>query len=110
MLRGVGGGMKPAPCTYPLRWQRDRSLVTFAPPEHGDLRSSRGPGMNHLGCFERGALDAPSQSPAILWAAGALRFRGLPSYSAERTAYPRLIGPQVRKSASPQVRKSAGPG
>ena len=31
--------------------------------------------MNHLGCFKRGALDAHSQSPAILVVAGARRFR-----------------------------------
>ena len=83
--------------------------MTFAPPEHGEMRSARRPGMNHLGSFEPGALDIHSQSPAILGVAGARRFRALPSLSAERIPSLRPIGPQVRKSASPQVRKSASP-
>ena len=60
--------------------------------------------MNHLGPFEPGTRDAQSQSPAILVVAGARRFRASPSLFAERTAYRRTIGLQVRKSASPQVR------
>ncbi len=65
--------------------------------------------MNHLGSFELGTPDAPSQSPAILWVAGALRFRALPNCSEERSSYCRAIRPQVRKSASPEVRQSASP-
>ena len=65
--------------------------------------------MNHLGSFEPGTPDAPSQSPAILWVAGARRFRASPSLSAERISHRRSIFPKVRKSASPQVRKSASP-
>ena len=67
--------------------------------------------MNHLGSFEPGTPDAPSQSPAILWVAGARRFRALPSLSAERSTFfrPIAFAPLVRKSASPQVRKSASP-
>ena len=76
--------------------------MTLAPPEHGDLRSSRGPGMNHLGCFEPGTHDTPSQSPAILVVAGARRFRAMPSLSAELNSLPSNLW-----SASPQVRKSA---
>ncbi len=65
--------------------------------------------MNHLGSFEPGTPDAPSQSPAILVVAGARRFRALPSLSAERTSCRRTIGPPVRQSASLQVCKSARP-
>ena len=68
------------------------------------MRSARGPGMNHLGSFEPGALDTPSQSPAILVVAGARRFRASPLCSAERITLPLLHwseSPQVRKSASP---------
>ncbi len=64
--------------------------------------------MNHLRAFEPGTPDAQSQSPAILWVAGARRFRALPSSSAERTTL-RPIGPPVRKSESPKVRKSESP-
>ncbi len=49
------------------------------------MRLARGPGMNHWGGVEPGALDTPSQSPAILWVAGARRFRALPTLSAELT-------------------------
>ncbi len=104
--------MKPAPCTYPLRWQCDRSLMTFAPPEHGAMRSARMPGMNHLESFELGALDTPSQSPAILVVAGALRFACLAFILCRTHSIPSLHwseSPKVRKSASPQVRKSASP-
>ncbi len=99
--------------TYPLRWHCDRSFVTLAPPEHGDLRSSRRPGMNHLGCFEPGTRDTftvtchlvggrcpPLPCPALI-----LRRTPLPIGPQVR----RSAGPQVRKSASPQVRKSASP-
>ncbi len=65
--------------------------------------------MNHLGCFEPGTRDTPSQSPAILVVAGARRFRALPHYSEERTTYCRTIRPKVRKSESPKVRKSESP-
>ena len=65
--------------------------------------------MNHLGCFEAGTRDTPSQSPAILWVAGARRFRALPSLSEERPSYRRAIRPKVRKSESPKVRKSESP-
>ncbi len=98
--------MKPAPCTYPLRWQCDRSLAALAPPEPVDLRSSRGPGMNHFGSFEPGTRDTPSQSPAILVVAGARRFRALPTLSAELNSLPSnhwSASPPGRKSASPKV-------
>ncbi len=71
--------------------------------------SARGPGMNHLGSFEPGALDTPSQSPAILVVAGARRFRAPPPLSAERPRIPSnhwSASPQVRKSVSLQVCKS----
>ncbi len=80
--------------------------MTFAPPEHGELRSARGPGMNHWGVAEPGALDIHSQSPAILWVAGARRFLALASSSAERS---RTRRPIDRKSESPKVRKSESP-
>ena len=62
--------------------------------------------MNHLGCFEPGTPDAPSQSPAILVVAGARRFRALPSLSAELNSLPSnhwSESPEVRKSGSPEV-------
>jgi hypothetical protein len=65
--------------------------------------------MNYLGSFEAGTRDAHSQSPAILVVAGARRFRAFPTLSAERTYYPRPIGPSVRQSGSPAVRQSGSP-
>ena len=68
--------------------------------------------MNHLGSFEPGTRDTPSQSPAILWVAGARRFRAQPPLSAELNSLPSnhwSESPQVRQSASPQVRKSDSP-
>ena len=50
------------------------------------MRFARMPGMNHLGSVEPGALDTPSQSPAILVVAGARRFCALLWCSEERTS------------------------
>ena len=68
--------------------------------------------MNHLGSFEPGTHDTPSQSPAILVVAGARRFRAPPPLSAERPRFPSnhwSTSPQVRQSESPKVRQSASP-
>ena len=51
--------------------------------------------MNHLGSFAPGALDIHSQSRAILWVAGARRFRAPPNFSEE---HPQFQGDRLPRS------------
>ncbi len=80
--------------------------MTFAPPEHGEMRLARGPGMNHWGASNR-ALSTFTHShlPSCGWPVPAA---SAPCLHYLQNAYP-TVDPYFRKSESPKVRKSDDP-